>query len=67
MSETLQSISKAVDNVALGNRSNAIDLIHDVLTAKSSEALDAYKEVLANTLYDEIMDKTSTEEQGPEE
>jgi hypothetical protein len=63
MSETLQSISKAVDQVASGNRSNAIDLINDVMMARSSEVLDAYKEILANTMYDEIMDKTSAQEQ----
>lgn len=62
MSETLQSISKAVDYVASGDRSKAIDLINDVMMAKSSEVLDAYKEILANTMYDEIMDKTSTQE-----
>jgi hypothetical protein len=63
MSETSQSISKAVDQVASGNRSNAIDLINDVMMARSSEVLDAYKEILANTMYDEIMDKTSAQEQ----
>lgn len=65
MSETLQSIYKAVDSVASGDRSKAIDLINDVMLAKSSEVIDAYKQVVANTMYDEIMDKTSTEE--PEE
>lgn len=62
MSETLQSLSKAVDHIASGDRSKAIDLINDVMLAKSSEALDAYKEILANTMYDEIMDNTSTQE-----
>ena len=63
MSETSQSISKAVDHVASGDRSKAIDLINDVMMARSSEVLDAYKEILANTMYDEIMDKTSAQEQ----
>jgi hypothetical protein len=62
MSETLQSILKAVDSVADGDRSNAIDLINDVMLAKSSEVIDAYKQVVANTIYDEIMDNISTQE-----
>jgi len=65
MSETLQTISRAVDSVADGDRSKAIDLINDVMLSKASEMLDAYKQVVANTMYDEIMDKTSRE--GTEE
>jgi hypothetical protein len=65
MSETLQTISKAVDSIADGDRSKGIDFINDVMLSKASEMLDAYKQVVANTMYDEIMDKTSTQE--PEE
>lgn len=64
MSETIQSLQKAVDAIASGDRASAIDLINDVMMAKSSEVIDAYKEVVANTIYDEIMDSTTQE---PEE
>jgi hypothetical protein len=64
MSETNQSLEKAVDAIAAGDRATAIDLLNDVMLAKSSEVIDAYKQVVANTMYDEIMDNTTEE---PEE
>lgn len=64
MSETNQSLEKAVDAIANGDRATAIDLLNDVMLAKSSEVIDAYKQVVANTMYDEIMDSTTEE---PEE
>lgn len=63
MSETTQSLQKAVDAIANGDRATAIDLINDVMLAKSSEVFDAYKEVVANTMYDEIMDNTTEEQE----
>lgn len=63
MSETTQSLQKAVDAIANGDRATAIDLINDVMLAKSSEVFDAYKEIVANTMYDEIMDNTTEEQE----
>ena len=64
MSDTNQSLEKAVDAISNGDRATAIDLLNDVMLAKSSEVIDAYKQVVAQTMYDEIMDNTTEE---PEE
>ena len=64
MSDTNQSLGKAVDAIANGDRATAIDLLNDVMLAKSSEVIDTYKQVVAQTMYDEIMDNTTEE---PEE
>lgn len=61
MSEINQSLEKVIDAVADGNRGAALDLLNDVMLAKSSEVIDAYKQVVANTVYDEIMDNLNPE------
>jgi len=64
MSEINQSLEKVVDAISNGDRATAIDLLNDVMLAKSSEVIDTYKQVVAQTMYDEIMDNTTEE---PEE
>jgi len=61
MSEINQSLEKIVDAVASGNRSTALDLLNDVMLAKSSEVIDAYKQVVASSVYDELMDNLNPE------
>jgi hypothetical protein len=61
MSEINQSLEKIVDAVASGNRSAALDLLNDVMLAKSSEVIDAYKQVVASSVYDELMDNLNPE------
>ena len=61
MSEINQSLEKIVDAVADGNRAAALDLLNDVMLAKSSEVIDAYKQVVASSVYDELMDNLNPE------
>ena len=61
MSEINQSLEKVIDAVADGNRGAALDLLNDVMLAKSSEIIDAYNQVVASSVYDEIMDNLNPE------
>ena len=42
-------VGKIMDN----DRATAIDTIHDMLFAKASDAMAQYKQVVANTFFDE--------------
>lgn len=66
MSEINQSLEKVIDAVADGNRGAALDLLNDVMLAKSSEIIDAYKQVVASSVYDEIMDNLNLEPETEE-
>ncbi|AIX24015.1 hypothetical protein AAJ61_gp120 [Synechococcus phage ACG-2014j] len=48
-----------VDKISDNDRASAIDAIHDLLFAKASDAMATYKQVAANTFFDE---PTETEE-----
>jgi hypothetical protein len=50
-------VNKIDDN----DRSSAIDSIHDLLFAKASDAMAQYKQVVANTFFDEPT-QTETDE-----
>ena len=48
-----------VDKISDNDRASAIDAINDLLFAKASDAMATYKQVTANTFFDE---PTETEE-----
>jgi hypothetical protein len=50
-----------VDTIFAGNKALAIELIHDALTAKSLDAVEAHKPVVASTWFSDLTD--SEEEQ----
>ena len=50
-------VGKIMDN----DRATAIDTIHDMLFAKASDAMAQYKQVVANTFFDEPT-QTETDE-----
>ncbi len=55
--EVVDVVSAIADN----NRANAIDAIHDMLYAKSSEAIDDYKKTVAKTYFDKPVADTPEE------
>jgi PHP family Zn ribbon phosphoesterase len=50
-----------VGKIADNDRATAIDTIHDMLFAKASDAMAQYKQVVANTFFDEPT-QTETDE-----
>jgi len=50
-----------VGKIADNDRASAIDTIHDMLFAKASDAMAQYKQVVANTFFDEPT-QTETDE-----
>ena len=66
MSEINQSLEKVIDAVADGNRGAALDLLNDIMLAKSSEIIDTYKQVVASNVYDELMDNLNLEPETEE-
>lgn len=55
--EVINVVSAIADN----ERAKAIDAIHDMLYAKASDAMSAYKQTVAQTYFDEPVD-TETDE-----
>lgn len=51
-----------VDKISDNDRASAIDAIHDILFAKASDAMATYKQVVANTFFDEPTDTETTDE-----
>ena len=66
MSEINQSLEKVIDAAADGNRGAALDLLNDIMLAKSSEIIDTYKQVVASNVYDELMDNLNLEPETEE-
>jgi hypothetical protein len=50
-----------VGKISNNDRASAIDAIHDMLFAKASDAMAQYKQVVANTFFDEPTE-TETDE-----
>lgn len=50
-----------VGKISDNDRASAIDAIHDMLFAKASDAMAQYKQVVANTFFDEPTE-TETDE-----
>jgi len=50
-----------VNKINNSDRASAIDAIHDLLFAKASDAMAQYKQVVANTFFDEPTE-TETDE-----
>lgn len=51
-----------VDKISDNDRASVIDAIHDILFAKASDAMATYKQVVANTFFDEPTDTETTDE-----
>ncbi|MFZ9204336.1 MAG: hypothetical protein ACO22L_00410 [Candidatus Nanopelagicaceae bacterium] len=63
MTETNNELG-AIDIVGKINdndRASAIDAIHDLLFAKASDAMATYKQVVAQTFFDEPTEETTDE------
>ena len=56
-SEVVDIVTAISDN----KRSEAIDAIHDLLYAKASDAMTAYKQVVAKACFDEPVGETPNE------
>jgi PHP family Zn ribbon phosphoesterase len=50
-----------VGKIMDSNRADAIDTIHDMLFAKASDAMAQYKQVVANTFFDEPTETETNE------
>ena len=50
-----------VDKISDNDRASAIDAIHDLLFAKASDAMAQYKQIVANTFFDEPTETTTDE------
>ena len=51
-----------VSKINANDRSSAIDAIQDLLFAKASDAMAQYKQVVANTFFDEPTETETTDE-----
>lgn len=56
-----QGVVDIVNKISNSDRASAIDAIHDMLFSKASDAMAQYKQIVANTLFDEPVD-TETDE-----
>jgi hypothetical protein len=56
-----QGVVDIVNQIANNDRASAIDAIHDMLFAKASDAMATYKQVVAQTFFDEPTE-TETDE-----
>ena len=50
-----------VNKINNSDRASAIDAIHDLLFAKASDAMAQYKQVVANTFFDEPTETETNE------
>ena len=48
-----QGVINIVDKISNNDRASAIDAIQDLLFAKASDAMAQYKQIVANTFFDE--------------
>jgi hypothetical protein len=56
------STSEFIDELALGNSSNAKDMLNDMLSARAFEALEGRKIELAQNIFNGSKEETVTEE-----
>ena len=57
-----QGVVDIVNKISDNDRSSAIDAIQDLLYAKASDAMSSYKQVVANTFFDEPTETETTDE-----
>jgi len=57
-----QGVVDIVNKINDNDRSSAIDAIQDLLYAKASDAMSSYKQVVANTFFDEPTETETTDE-----
>ena len=55
------AVVNIVDKISDNDRASAIDAIHDLLFAKASDAMAQYKQIVANTFFDEPTETTTDE------
>jgi hypothetical protein len=58
MSNTLNIVSAIADK----NKSDALDMVHDLMKSSAAEALGMYKKSVASTYFDEPVEPLETEE-----
>tara|TARA_B100002019_G_scaffold273713_1_gene270038 strand:- start:670 stop:882 length:213 start_codon:yes stop_codon:yes gene_type:complete len=56
------TVASIVDKINDSDRASAIDAIHDLLFAKASDAMAQYKQVVANSFFDEPTETETTDE-----
>jgi len=57
-----QGVVDIVNKINDNDRASAIDAIQDLLYAKASDAMSSYKQVVANTFFDEPTETETTDE-----
>ena len=57
-----QGVVDIVNKINDNDRASAIDAIQDLLYAKASDAMSQYKQVVANTFFDEPTETETTDE-----
>jgi PHP family Zn ribbon phosphoesterase len=57
-----QGVIDIVNKINDSDRASAIDAIQDLLYAKASDAMSAYKQVVAKTFFDEPTETETTDE-----
>ena len=57
-----QGVVDIVNKINDNDRASAIDAIQDLLYAKASDAMSQYKQVVANTFFDEPIETETTDE-----
>ena len=55
------AVVNIVDKISDNDRASAIDAINDLLFAKASDAMAQYKQIVANTFFDEPTETTTDE------
>jgi len=53
---------EVINHIQNKNRAAALDLVSDMMDAAASEAIDAYKKVVANSYFDEPVETLETEQ-----
>jgi hypothetical protein len=56
------TVGSIVNKINDSDRASAIDAIHDLLFAKASDAMAQYKQVVANSFFDEPTETETTDE-----
>jgi len=56
------TVASIVNKINDSDRASAIDAIHDLLFAKASDAMAQYKQVVANSFFDEPTETETTDE-----
>jgi len=56
------TVASIVNKINDSDRASAIDAIHDLLFSKASDAMAQYKQVVANSFFDEPTETETTDE-----